>query len=70
MGYVVQKVVQQKQITAGLGLIDVTHVDFMTDNGMLYYVEVPLAESTPEGIDAAIQQKIDRMNAILQLGHP
>jgi hypothetical protein len=58
---------QRKIVAAGGTLLDVLHVDYIADNGMVGFVDVPLAQATPDAVKAAILAKIDAMDAILAL---
>jgi hypothetical protein len=66
--YTVQASFQTKQLVSGGSLIDVLHVDVMTQDGFPLFVDVPVGQATPDKVDAAIQDKIGKLRAIMNLG--
>ena len=66
--YKIQNLEQRKSLVGGGSLIDIMHVDYQMDNGMVGFVDVPLAQATKQGVDAAIQAKIATVVDILTAG--
>lgn len=66
---------QEKTQTLAPGgrFINVWRVDFEAPNGVHTFIEVPVSEYTPERVDQLIQQELDGIMGVHELGdepHP
>jgi len=53
----------------GQSMVRVWHLDGYTLDGFPFTVEVPMSEATKPNIDKAVQEKIQFIRDVLNLGH-